>query len=225
VTSHGNSSQWNTAYSWGNHASAGYAASSHDHSRVLENSRATSFSSPVGAMYYDNKSSAPAYGALPSTSSWGHFFSMEHAGYPTGNGYKCVIGTGFNDERWYVKTINPSNNHAWRQIFTDAHPPNYSQVGALSASGKASDSNKLDGIDSSQFLRSDVADVKTAGTLRFNDNVPLTIGTGEDVWHFWSGSHYCTHSMWIMALLPQLVISQHSPISELKIISSQLKMP
>jgi hypothetical protein len=32
TTSHGNSSQWNTAYGWGNHASAGYASSSHTHS-------------------------------------------------------------------------------------------------------------------------------------------------------------------------------------------------
>ena len=34
TTSHGNSSQWNTAYGWGNHASAGYAASSHNHDGV-----------------------------------------------------------------------------------------------------------------------------------------------------------------------------------------------
>jgi len=32
TTSHGDSSQWNTAYGWGDHASAGYASSSHTHS-------------------------------------------------------------------------------------------------------------------------------------------------------------------------------------------------
>jgi hypothetical protein len=40
--------------------------------------------------------------------------------------------------------------------------------------------NILDGIDSTQFLRSDAADQKTAGTLRFNDNVLLTLGTSDD---------------------------------------------
>ncbi len=32
TTSHGDSSQWNTAYGWGDHASGGYASSSHTHS-------------------------------------------------------------------------------------------------------------------------------------------------------------------------------------------------
>jgi hypothetical protein len=44
----------------------------------------------------------------------------------------------------------------------------------------ASDANTLDSLDSSQFLRSDTADQKTSGTLRFNDNVLLTLGTGDD---------------------------------------------
>jgi len=44
----------------------------------------------------------------------------------------------------------------------------------------AGSANTLDGIDSTQFLRSDAADQKTAGTLRFNDNVLLTLGTSND---------------------------------------------
>ena len=43
-----------------------------------------------------------------------------------------------------------------------------------------------------QFLRSDVSDVKTDGTLRFNDNVYLSLGTGNDVEHYWNGSNYYT---------------------------------
>ena len=47
----------------------------------------------------------------------------------------------------------------------------------------------LDSIDSSQFLRSDAADQKTSGTLRFNDNVLLTLGSGDDGELFCDGSH------------------------------------
>jgi hypothetical protein len=50
----------------------------------------------------------------------------------------------------------------------------------------------LDSIDSSQFLRSDTADQKTSGTLRFNDNVLATFGTGDDVEFFYDGSNMYT---------------------------------
>lgn len=39
----------------------------------------------------------------------------------------------------------------------------------------------LDGIDSSQFLRSDAADTKTAGDLSFSDNVKAIFGTDSDL--------------------------------------------
>jgi len=42
------------------------------------------------------------------------------------------------------------------------------------------DAATLDSIDSLSFLRSDVADIKTSGDLTFNDNVALTLGTGND---------------------------------------------
>ena len=47
----------------------------------------------------------------------------------------------------------------------------------------------LDSIDSSSFLRSDTGDQKTSGTLRFNDNVILSLGTGDDAEFFVNGSH------------------------------------
>ena len=46
----------------------------------------------------------------------------------------------------------------------------------------------LDGIDSSQFLRSDASDQKTSGTLRFNDYVTLSMGSSDDAQFFCSGS-------------------------------------
>lgn len=46
----------------------------------------------------------------------------------------------------------------------------------------------LDGIDSSQFVRSDAADVKTSGDLRFNDDVKVSLGTGNDFALYYNGA-------------------------------------
>jgi len=62
-------------------------------------------------------------------------------------------------------------------------------VGALASGATAVDSELLDGIDSGSFLRSDVADQKTSGTLRFNDNVVLSLGSGDDAELFCDGAH------------------------------------
>lgn len=42
------------------------------------------------------------------------------------------------------------------------------------------DADTLTGLTADQFLRSDVADIKTVGDLTFNDNVSLILGTGGD---------------------------------------------
>ena len=48
-------------------------------------------------------------------------------------------------------------------------------------SADGGDAATLDGIDSSSFLRSDAADDKTSGTLKFHDNVRAAFGTGSDL--------------------------------------------
>jgi hypothetical protein len=62
-------------------------------------------------------------------------------------------------------------------------------IKTVDGSGSGLDADKLDNIDSSQFLRSDVADVKTSGNLTFNDNVYCNFGTGNDFQIFCNGSH------------------------------------
>ena len=42
------------------------------------------------------------------------------------------------------------------------------------------DAATIDGVDSTSFLRSDVADTKTSGALTLNDNIQLNLGTGID---------------------------------------------
>ena len=46
------------------------------------------------------------------------------------------------------------------------------------SAGISTDAQLLDGLDSTQFLRSDAADTKTSGDLTFNDNVKLNLGSG-----------------------------------------------
>jgi len=43
------------------------------------------------------------------------------------------------------------------------------------------DADTLDGIDSTSFLRSDAADIKTSGNLTFNNNVRANFGTNNDL--------------------------------------------
>lgn len=62
----------------------------------------------------------------------------------------------------------------------------------LGLTAKASDSDKLDNITSSQFLRSDAPDIKTSGSLVFNDNINLYFGTGSDARFWCNGVHMYT---------------------------------
>ena len=48
----------------------------------------------------------------------------------------------------------------------------------------------LDNIDSSQFVRSDVFATKSSGSLRFNDNVQLQLGSGGDVSFFYNNADF-----------------------------------
>lgn len=77
--------------------------------------------------------------------------------------------------------IRPSTPAQFRAAVTDAQ---YLTIG-----GTAANSQLLDSIDSTQFLRSDTADSKTSGDLVFNDNVQLQFGTSNDSRIFSSGSN------------------------------------
>ena len=55
--------------------------------------------------------------------------------------------------------------------------------------GTASNAALLDSLDSTQFLRSDVEDTKTAGPLNFSDNVSLRFGNGNDLLIYHDGSN------------------------------------
>ena len=58
--------------------------------------------------------------------------------------------------------------------------------------GTAANADKLDNINSTQFLRSDVGDRKTSGNLIFNDSIKLNFGSSSEVEYFFNGSNYYT---------------------------------
>jgi hypothetical protein len=62
----------------------------------------------------------------------------------------------------------------------------------LTKSGKAADSDKLDGLQSTSFLRSNASDAVTAGGITFNDNVYLKIGSSSDAEFFSNNSSLYT---------------------------------
>ena len=57
------------------------------------------------------------------------------------------------------------------------------------ASLTAVDAATLDGIDSTQFLRSDAADIKSAGSLTFNDNIQALFGNSADLKIYHNGTN------------------------------------
>lgn len=83
---------------------------------------------------------------------------------------------------WFRTDNGSTMNAPWRRMWHDGND----------GSGSGLDADKLDGVQASQFIRSDATDSKTAGTLTFNDNIYLKFGTGGDAEFFCNGSHMYT---------------------------------
>jgi hypothetical protein len=205
-----NITNWNTAYAWGNHASAGYLTSFTETDPVFSASAASGITSTNITNWNT------AYG-------WGDHAS---AGYLTGNQTITLSGdaSGSGTTSIVVTVADDSHNHIISNVdglqtalnakqdastalttsttfggdvsgtynaivvADDSHNHIISNVdglqtaldGKLSTSGKAADSNLLDGLDSTAFLRSNASDTMDAGTnttltILSNDNGASTI--------------------------------------------------
>jgi len=60
---------------------------------------------------------------------------------------------------------------------------------ANEGSGNGIDADTVDGIEASSFLRSDAADVKTSGDLRFDDSIKAVFGSSNDLQVYHDGSN------------------------------------
>lgn len=112
TTSHGTSANWNTAYGWGNHASAGYAASSHNHDGVYL---------PIGGKAADSElidgvdSSRIVYGGGASkVSSHSNANDWRDSGFYENDGG----GSNWPSQTWYnsvnVRHSNQGNYHGFQ---------------------------------------------------------------------------------------------------------------
>jgi hypothetical protein len=111
------------------------------------------------------------------------------AGATSGTG---ISGSVSSEGGTFTVTSNATNANTASTIVARDGSGNFS-AGTITASltGTASNANQLDSLDSTQFLRSDAADSKTAGDLTFSDSVKAVFGTGSDlqIYHDASNSY------------------------------------
>lgn len=120
---------------------------------------------------------ADSSGANDSTSlDEGSYFYVEEGNVSGGHSYTCTASG----------TITfGTTNITFAEFFT---APTFSAGTniditnrTISVTGKVSNADQLDGVDSTGFLRSDAEDTKTSGDLNFSDNVKIMVGTGDDL--------------------------------------------
>ena len=200
----GDSSQWNTAYGWGDHGSAGYITGYSETDTldsVTTRGATTSNVITVGGVNLNDsnsiieEASGNAFRFKTSTgyidigsknTGWIHFegnrpyyFGTSVTAFdgdirPYSNNVRSLGSTSY---RWAGIYANGGDSSQWNTAYGWG---DHSQAGYLTSlpshnhdgrylliGGKAADSEKLDGIDSTQFLRSDTSDTFTGDVLAF----------------------------------------------------------
>lgn len=165
---------WSTAYNWGNHASAGYLTSvpseyltqtegdarylqslpSHNH----DSSYVRRLADNDDPNYYTPSSRRVNPNARNPTNEHYAISTFGNDGNVTGQ-----LATHFQTGEAYTRGFNNSWS-GWRRQWDSS---NFDPSSKLGATAKAADSNLLDGINSTSFLRSDAADTHTS-TLTVN---------------------------------------------------------
>jgi hypothetical protein len=174
----GNSSQWNSAYGWGNHAGL-YAPASHNH----DDRYYTETESDGRYLYYRGYSTSGDTQTFQSTPNTLRFdqvgdlsgaWSNEPTGYYTYGGILSLRGESFALQIYgshtgdlAFKTQWDNDQYSgWRTIITSANIGSQSVAYATSA-GNA---DTVDGLHASSFLRSDVVDANVSGTILSTNN-------------------------------------------------------
>jgi hypothetical protein len=167
-----NKTNWDTAYGWGDHALAGYFKKRDD---IPSGANLNNYT--TAGYYHQNSNSAATAGTNYPEAQAGMLTVlsdgvMVYQTYQVYNSSTNTYRRGYYNGAWYswkrvwddsdITTTNVSN---WDAAYT------YSQVGHLPIAGKAADSELLDGIDSTQFLRSDANDT-LGGTITLSYSEP-----------------------------------------------------
>jgi len=99
--------------------------------------------------------------SISYTGASAHLFTS----FTGGSASVLQLGAHYNGTDFYARVrTDGSTWRDWRKLW---HNGNFNPASYLTTTGKAADSNLLDGIDSSQFIRSD-ADDTVGGRLDFN---------------------------------------------------------
>lgn len=92
-----------------------------------------------------------------------------------------------------AKVVAPAvgTDIALKSTVTDDIATHYAVMASSSATGHMSIAhyNILAGI-ATNYVRTGAASIMTAGSLRFNDSIPLNLGTGSDVSMIWNGTNF-----------------------------------
>lgn len=143
-------SNWNTAFGWGNHASAGYALSGHTHiiSPVAESSVSPNgISIQAGPGSSNTQGWTHPYGTkLSAITGAGRSFEIMSTTYPDGQLVLRTLGSGGTWDSW--KTVLDSNNYStYVPTLTGG---NASGTWPISITGNA---DTVDNLHASDFVR------------------------------------------------------------------------
>ena len=138
-------------------------------------------------------STSTTQAATPSAVKTAFERAADYAPSKTGSGASGTWGINITGNAATVTNgVYTSGNQtiAGTKTFSSTIVGNISGNASTSSTAtNASNAALLDGIDSSQFLRSDATDVKTAGTLTFNDDITLGFGNSLDARFFKNGNY------------------------------------
>jgi len=119
---------------------------------------------------------------VTSTSTSGYF--------PDTSGTSAVGSVAFPFASGVFTNVTGTNVNSVNGTFTELTVTNTITGDITGNAATATNAGTLDNIDSSQFLRSDVFDTKTSGSLRFNDSIQLQMGSDGDVSFFYNNADF-----------------------------------
>ena len=146
TSSHGTSANWKTAYDWGDHGDAGYAASSHNHnddylgktakaadsetvdgidsSRIVygANSRRSTRADGEGIVS-PSQNSGFHYGYRPDGApfeEWWNWLTVAGASWTSGNNYDFKLAHNFHGDDFYVSRMTNGVQASWRKIVDES---------------------------------------------------------------------------------------------------------
>lgn len=142
-----------------------------------------------GAIYQQNDGRTWGMGMVTSSST-----NKGGVGLTLDNGVTFSDYIRFGPNRELVHHVTVNNAPEEYNVYTQYNKPTLTELGALGKTEKAADSDKLDGLDSSQFLRSDTANFLTTKLVSSDTNRSAGMYGSYDstkISHIWSiGTKY-----------------------------------